>query len=57
MSIDVEGADPLVLQGLRASVATRRVAIIEFEVNRRGYWGTGKDPLLQRTLSWFIDAG
>ena len=55
VSIDVEGAEPLVLQGLRASVAARRVALLEFEVNRRGYWGTGAEAVLEHTLRWLSD--
>ena len=45
------------LQGLRASIAARRVALLEFEVNRVGRWGTGAAPVLERTLRWLSSSG
>ena len=38
VSIDTEGFDALVLEGMRNAVAQRRVSIVEFEVNNLGFW-------------------
>ena len=38
VAIDTEGWDALVVEGMRDSIAERRVALIEFEVNNRGMW-------------------
>ena len=38
VSIDVEGFDALVLEGMRRSIASHRVRIFEFEYSRKGFW-------------------
>lgn len=38
VSIDTEGFDALVLEGMRGTISQRRVSIIEFEVNQMGFW-------------------
>jgi len=53
--IDTEGWDPLVIEGMRPSLARRVVAILEFEYSGRGYWApperyTHPDPRDRRTL-------
>jgi hypothetical protein len=38
VSIDAEGTDALVVEGMRRMISARRVALLGFEVNARGYW-------------------
>ena len=38
VSIDTEGFDPLVLEGMRGAISRRQVSIVEFEVNTLGFW-------------------
>lgn len=38
LAIDTEGYDALVLEGARETLGARRVAIVEFEVSKAGYW-------------------
>ncbi len=38
VDIDTEGFDALVIEGMRAALARRTVAIVRFEVSDRGYW-------------------
>lgn len=59
IEIDTEGTDPLVLEGMRETLAQRRVAIVEFEVSDIGYWklGTAESRSLRRIIRRFEDAG
>ncbi len=41
VSIDTEGFDALVLEGMRGAIGRRQVSLIEFEVNQMGYWMPG----------------
>ncbi len=41
VSIDTEGHDALVLEGMRRAIRRRAVSLIEFEVNNLGYWHRG----------------
>ena len=53
LSIDTEGHDALVLEGAEEAIRARRVALIEFEVNRNGFWTIQRrNPLFpeRRTL-------
>jgi len=58
--IDTEGWDGLVLEGMRASLIARRVAIFSFEYTYKGFWAS-KDRSSCRSLSalltWVGDAG
>ena len=36
--IDTEGHDALVLEGARGLLAKRKIALLEFEVNKEGFW-------------------
>jgi hypothetical protein len=60
VSIDVEGFDALVLEGMARMIRQRRVAILEFEVNDLGYWARAarheRRPL-RATLAWLESAG
>jgi len=38
ISIDTEGFDALVLEGMRGTIARKQVSVIEFEVNQMGFW-------------------
>ena len=38
VSIDVEGFDALVLEGMRRTIEERRVRIFEFEFGKKGFW-------------------
>jgi hypothetical protein len=40
-AIDAEGLDPLVLEGLRGTLAAERVALLQFEYSEKNYW---KEP-------------
>ena len=46
LTIDTEGYDALVLEGAAESLRARRVALLEFEVSKGGYWTTRKRPSL-----------
>lgn len=54
ISIDAEGWDSLVLEGLQSSLSRRRVALLEFEYSGAGYWSAAHSEArtLERTLSW-----
>lgn len=41
VSIDTEGHDALVLEGMKRTLLARRVAIVQFELSGRGFWSTG----------------
>ena len=59
LSIDTEGWDALVLEGMRASLRERRVAVLEFEYSGRGFWSqASRDPrTLGGTLAWLKQLG
>lgn len=38
VSIDTEGFDALVLEGMRGTIARKQVSVIEFEVDQMGFW-------------------
>ena len=38
VSIDAEGVDPLILEGMRRTLEARAVAIVHFEKHQKGYW-------------------
>ena len=40
MSVNVDGFDPLILEGMRRSLEYKAVAIVDFGVSRGGYWTT-----------------
>ena len=40
VGINVDGFDPLILEGMRRSLEYKAVAIIDFGVSRGGYWTT-----------------
>ena len=42
ISIDTEGHDALVIEGARRTLAERRVALLQFEVNGVGYWASAR---------------
>ena len=61
VSIDVEGFDPLVLEGMRQTIESKRVQIFEFEHGNKGFWREDKGAE-QRTLramaeGWLSKAG
>ena len=54
VSIDTEGFDPLVLEGMRGAISRRQVSIIEFEVNTLGFWSRKRlilEPQTPHSLS------
>lgn len=56
VSIDTEGHDALVLEGMRRSLQKKRIAILEFEYSGKGYWRAGADGRsLGATLAWLSD--
>ena len=59
VSIDTEGWDALVVEGMRNAIVNRRVAVVEFEVNQMGYWNRNKPDhrTVKGTLSMFHAAG
>ena len=65
VSMDVEGFDPLVIEGMRKSIEARRIALFEFETHSKGYWKhesrSGAPPDEQRALGpilkWVEAAG
>jgi len=42
VSIDVEGYEPLVLDGMRDTLRQKRVSLLEFEVSDKGFWAPYK---------------
>ena len=60
VSIDVEGWDALVVEGMRGAISRRAVEVFEFEYKRSGYW-THVDPKERRGLgelvAWVSEAG
>ena len=42
VSIDTEGFDSLVIEGMRGAISRRQVSIVEFEVNTLGFWSRGR---------------
>ena len=60
VSIDTEGSDALVLEGMRRTLLAGRVAFLEFEVGRyKGYWRTFMPEArwLNTTIAWLHGAG
>ena len=59
VAIDVEGFDALVLEGMRRTLAERRVSVVEFEVNGLGFWNAGHAEArpLRGVLAAFDAAG
>jgi FkbM family methyltransferase len=59
VSIDTEGWDALVIEGMRDTILNRRVAVVEFEVNQLGYWSRNRPDhrTVRGTLSMFHAAG
>ena len=64
VAIDTEGWDALVVEGMRHTLAQRRVAVLEFEVNGGGMWSFerkrgGQSPgrTVEHTLSMLHSAG
>ena len=56
VSIDTEGHDALVLEGMRRSLREKRVAIVEFEYSGKGFWRDDADGRsLGATLAWLRD--
>lgn len=53
VSIDVEGWDALVVEGMRDALARRAVELFEFEHKRSGYW-THNDVTERRTLGHLV---
>jgi len=49
VAIDTEGWDALVIEGMRETLAAKRVALLEFEVNNHGLWRRGQKEA--RTVS------
>ena len=43
VSVDTEGSDALVIEGMARSLTAKRVRIIEFEYGAKGYWAAAKD--------------
>lgn len=59
VTIDTEGWDALVLEGLRRSLRSQTVQVVEFEYSAMGFWKQGlKDRrTLAQTLQWMADVG
>ena len=67
VSIDVEGFDPVVLEGMRKSIEARRVAVFEFETHTKAFWQHLTTPTediqpreqrhLHTLLAWISAAG
>ena len=58
VSIDTEGHDALVLEGMRTALRAKRVTVLEFEYSGRGYWAAGADGrTLGATLGWLAEDG
>ena len=59
LTIDAEGHDPLVLEGMSAVLRDKRVTLLEFEYHSKGFWNT-KHPnsrTLERSTSMLGDMG
>ena len=59
VSIDTEGFDALVLEGMRGALAAQRVSVFEFEYHWSGFWAAAHPEArsLQATLSWVSALG
>ena len=59
VSIDAEGFDALVLEGMRASLTAHIVNVFEFEYHRSSYWSANhpESRSLKTTLSWLTELG
>ena len=60
VQIDTEGWDALVLEGMRKSLAAKRIAFVEFEYSGRNYWSpaSGADRrTLEQTQRWLGELG
>lgn len=53
MSIDAEGWDALVVEGMARMLRERRVELLEFEYKKSGYW-VHNDPAERRSLSTLV---
>lgn len=59
LSIDVEGWEPLVLEGAKGLIHSRRIELIEFEYSGHGYWthpSLSERRTLNHTLDWLYRA-
>ena len=52
-SVDAEGQDALILEGMRGLLDARAVDVIEFEYHRIGFWKPGQRSL-EETLAWLL---
>ena len=63
VSIDTEGHDALVLEGMRRTLSERRVTLLEFEYSGKGFWNPAHCPspadhrTLQRSVAWLDKLG
>ena len=60
VQIDTEGWDALVLEGMRKSLAAKRIAFVEFEYSGRNFWSpaSGADRrTLEQTQRWLGELG
>jgi hypothetical protein len=60
VTIDTEGWDALVLEGMRSSLRAKLVQIVEFEYSGFGFWGLRRSAggrTLEGTLNWMSDLG
>ena len=57
--VDTEGSDALVLEGASRLLLERRVALLEFEFNRMGFWAVDSEAprTLTRTLQVLESVG
>lgn len=59
ITVDTEGHDPLVLEGLRRTIQRRAVTLLQFEVGKKGYWNKAHPERrrLNVTAAWLHAAG
>ena len=59
VSVDAEGHDPLVLEGMRRLLAAKRIAIVVFEKHLKGYWAPTHPErrTLRSMIHWLHDLG
>ena len=59
LAVDTEGSDALVLEGAGRLLLERRVALLEFEFNRMGFWAVDSEAprTLTRTLQVLESVG